>query len=49
VKEYLKCDDCGREDETVVETYCPFAWEINDKKVEMNLCPQCRENRADDI
>jgi len=49
MSEYLECEDCGRKDETVQETICPYNAEINDIEVPMNLCDDCYQDRADDI
>lgn len=44
----LKCDDCGTT-ENVQETICPYAQEIHDEIIDMNLCDDCLEQRAGDI
>jgi hypothetical protein len=45
----LKCDDCEKEDETVQDTFCPFAADINNEEVQANLCPDCYHERCMDI
>lgn len=45
----LTCDDCGEEKDDVEATFCPFAREINDEDIPMNLCSDCYQERADDI
>ena len=47
--EKLTCDNCGKCGETVEETICPFAYEVYDESIEMTLCQDCWQNRADDI
>jgi len=48
-KEKLKCQDCGKEDETVSKGVCPFAEEIRKKIEPVILCANCYRNRARDI
>lgn len=45
----LKCDDCGDENETVVDTICPFAAEIHETEVEITVCEDCYTDRLYDI
>lgn len=45
----MKCDDCEIDDETVSETTCPYAEEINDEIIECQLCPECYHERCMDI
>ena len=45
----LKCEDCGKEDDTVREDICPFAWEMSDKVVKIVICQDCYNERGKDI
>lgn len=45
----MKCQDCGVEDETVEQTFCPFAEEIDNKKIEIVVCRKCYQERGWDI
>ena len=45
----LKCEDCGKRNPTVKHTTCPFAEEIHNRIIPMDLCPECEHNRAMDI
>ncbi|CAB4168838.1 hypothetical protein UFOVP581_3 [uncultured Caudovirales phage] len=47
--EFLKCQDCGKQDDTVREDECPFASEVNDSVVEIIICPDCYSERGRDI
>ena len=47
--EYLKCEDCGKQDATVRKTICPYEQDINDRIVEVILCPECEHERVMDI
>ena len=47
--EKLTCDDCGKCDETVQKTICPFSYEIYDEIIEVTLCDECYGYRSDDI
>lgn len=49
VEEYLTCEDCGKMDETVKATLCPYDLDINGIETEVNLCPNCEYERAMDI
>jgi hypothetical protein len=44
----LICDDCGT-DEGVEETICPYANEINNQIIDVDLCEECKQQRAEDI
>jgi hypothetical protein len=44
----LKCEDCGTE-EDVLSDPCPYAEEIHNDDTSVDLCPECREQRAQDI
>ena len=48
-KEYLECEDCLTLDETVSEDHCPYAEELYDDLVIVNLCPDCFSQRAMDV
>ena len=48
-EKYLECQDCGKSDETVHETTCPYAEEINDDYVEVTLCDDCYNERCMEI
>lgn len=48
-KKTLKCQDCGKKNETVSATICPYAEEINDAKVSIVVCEDCYGERAADI
>ena len=43
----MRCEDCGND--KGVQTICPYEQDINGEIVEVILCPDCEENRADDI
>jgi hypothetical protein len=43
---FLKCQDCHKRKEDVVETTCPYAKEICDKIVEAVLCKECYHERC---
>jgi len=45
----LTCDDCGEEGADVEATNCPFAKEVYDDFIEMNLCDECYQERMMDI
>lgn len=45
----LTCDDCGTCNETVEETFCPYASEIDGEDVECCLCADCYQNRNYDV
>ncbi|MDA3958387.1 hypothetical protein [Oceanispirochaeta sp.] len=47
--EYLTCDICGKEDETVEEIIDPYVLEIDGIEELITLCDDCYENRRDDI
>ncbi len=44
----MECDDCGTT-EDVERTTCPFAEEIYEDEVEVDLCPACYHERCMDI
>jgi hypothetical protein len=43
------CDGCHKEKEDVRSCLDPYAKEINDEEIDMNLCEDCYQNRCDDI
>ena len=45
----MKCDSCGKEDDTVHKTIDPYQADVNDTEVEYILCDECYRDRADDI
>lgn len=45
----MKCDDCDKENDTVEDTNCPYAEEINGTNDPVNLCPNCYNERCQDI
>lgn len=45
----LTCDDCGKQDDSVIETSCPYASEIHDDYQECTLCSNCYHERCMDI
>jgi len=49
MEEFLICEDCGRSDSTVEESFCPFAEEIYGEEIDVVLCIDCYNERADDI
>ena len=46
---YLKCEDCGKENDDVEETYCPFAEEIYNENIRVTICKDCYHERCMDI
>jgi len=48
-KEILTCEDCGIVSVEVRRIICPYAQEIHEKEVWVNLCPACERERARDI
>lgn len=49
VEKFLTCQDCGKQDETVSETTCPFAEEIHEIIVDITVCKDCYHERCMDI
>ena len=47
--DYLSCDECGVEDETVKETVDPFMEEIYCEAIKCNLCANCYNLSCDEI
>lgn len=48
-KEFLKCFYCDIEDGTVTKVLDPFLLEVCNEEVEVNLCPNCYNDRYDEI
>lgn len=46
---WLVCDGCKQTKADVKATNCPFAADVHDEVVPMNLCDDCWQERADDI
>jgi hypothetical protein len=44
-----KCEDCGRQDGSVQEMFCPYREEIRNEQIIVRLCPDCRRERCMDI
>lgn len=49
MKEWLICDDCGKQAEDAEETLCPYAQDIDGEDVPCVLCTECYNNRCDEI
>jgi hypothetical protein len=47
--DFLKCQDCGKENETVCECLCPYAEDVNEEEIEIVVCDECYRKRSDDI
>ena len=45
----LVCEDCGKQDETVHHTECPYAEEIYHEVVNVTICDYCYTQRCMDI
>lgn len=45
----MVCEDCGKDDETVIETLCPYAMDVNDIERWIVACGDCVYERAMDI
>ena len=48
-KKMHKCDDCGKIHKDVKRVNCPYAEEIHNTKIKVNLCDDCYRERANDI
>lgn len=48
-EDFEECQDCGKKDETVHDTTCPYAEEINDSIVKITVCDECYHERCMDI
>lgn len=46
---HLKCEVCGKQDESVRDDLDPYAADVEGKDVLMNFCPSCLDTRSDDI
>lgn len=44
-----KCEDCGKQDESVYETNCPKAEELDGKFIPVVICSDCYEERTFDL
>jgi hypothetical protein len=47
-KKKLTCEDCGVS-EGVDTTRCPYAYEIDDEEIIVDLCEDCYQQRAEDV
>jgi hypothetical protein len=45
----MVCDDCGEDKEDVMDTFCPYAWEILEEDVPVSLCESCYHERCMEI
>ena len=45
----MKCDDCNKEDDSVIETLCPYAEDVQEESIEVKLCDYCYQERCYDI
>ena len=45
----LKCQDCGKIDDTVTETTCPYAMEMFNNIVNIVVCDNCYYERVLDV
>lgn len=43
------CEDCGKTDDTVEKTICPYQKELYNEIVKTTLCTNCEGSRSDDI
>lgn len=43
------CEDCGKKDETVRHTTCPYAEEVSDERVSIIVCSDCYRERCNDV
>ena len=43
------CDQCHQDKPDVRTVIDPFAYDVWDKEIEMDLCKQCEQDRRDDI
>lgn len=44
-----RCENCGKQDDTVRYTTNPFAEEVYGEKVYVTICSQCYQELCDDI
>lgn len=49
MNDYLICDDCKKQDETVTEGNCPFMADVNNIDSPATLCRACYSERCMDI
>ena len=49
LNDLLCCDDCGKSNDSVEETTCPFSEEIHNETIECKLCADCYHERCMDI
>lgn len=49
MERHLTCESCDTASEDVVTTLDPFAYEIYDEEIYMNLCEDCLQRKRDDI
>ena len=47
--DHLVCDDCKNQNETVMDTICPYKQELHGEEDPCNLCPECYTERCRDI
>lgn len=45
----LTCEDCGKQDDTVEHGICPYANEIDEVEIYVDLCEKCHHERCMDI
>jgi hypothetical protein len=45
----MKCEQCGQDKDDVGIVTDPYAADVLDEEVEMQLCGDCYRQRADDI
>lgn len=48
-KRLLTCADCKKKDKTVQHTICPYAEDVENERIEVDLCPDCKHERAMDV
>jgi hypothetical protein len=46
--EFLTCEDCGVQNETVEECLDPGALEVDGEEIEVMLCEDCYQQRCDE-
>ena len=45
----MKCEDCGKSDETVERLNCPYDEEIHSMITVITVCSDCYDERLNDI
>lgn len=45
----LVCEDCGKSDDTVEETYCPYERDLNGLDIDVVLCRTCQQLRCEEL